>query len=437
MKVLEQTQPCASLSLEKWLRRQERIHFPMVEMGLERCREVAGRLGLLEPGYQVVTVAGTNGKGSCVAMLESVLRSAGYTTGAYYSPHLLRYNERIRIHSREVSDAALCTAFQKIEAARGDIELTYFEFGTLAAFYLFREAAVQITVLEVGLGGRLDAVNLLDPDVALVTSIDLDHQRWLGADRESISREKAGIFRAGRPAVCSDPEPPEGLLRRASELGAPLSLPGKDYRLKNGGGAWDWYGPDAACYQELPHPDQRNSCQLQNVGGVLMALHLLRDCFPVREQDLRDGLSKVRFPGRFQVLPGPRCYILDVAHNRQAAQQLRRNLEALPRSGAQHFLVGMLADKDYVSVLEILAPLADSCHLVDLPAPRGASATRLAAALGDLDVSGLRTHCHPDVARGLGVLRRESRDGDRIVVCGSFLTVGEALNCLGAQESGW
>ena len=422
------------LSLKEWLIRQEGLHFPMVGLGLQRCREVAARLGLLDPQYRIITVAGTNGKGSSVAMLESVLRRADYATGAYYSPHLLRYNERIRINGLEAGEAELCDAFQRIDEARGATRLTYFEFGTLAAFYLFREAAVQVGILEVGLGGRLDAVNLLDPDLALVTSIDLDHQRWLGADRTQISLEKAGIFRNGRAAVCSDADPPGALLRRASEMGVTLSLFSKDYHVGNGGDSWDWHGPDNTHHLELPQPDPMNLCQLQNAGGVLMALHCLRDCLPVEEQALRKGLAEVRFPGRFQVLPGRPCYILDVAHNQQAARQLRRNLESLPRVVPQHFLIGMLADKDYASVLRILAPLAASLHLVDLPPPRGAPAAWLATALGDMGARLPRTHCYPDIDQALASLRREAREGDRIVICGSFLTVGGAMKHLGAVE---
>jgi len=263
-------------TLQEWLAWQEGLHFTSIELGLDRCMLVAKRMGLLHPSHAVISVAGTNGKGSSVSMLRGILNNAGYNTGSYTSPHLIRYNERICINGEEVSDELLCASFERIDRARGDVSLTYFEFGTLAAFDIFQRAGVDIAVLEVGLGGRLDAVNCLDADAALITTIDLDHQNWLGPDRESIGREKAGIMRSTAPAVCSDPNPPATILEHAAQLGTSLYMPGRDYEHHVTGNSWVWQSGKIHL-GNLPQPSLYNPEQMANAAGVLMTLTLLSD----------------------------------------------------------------------------------------------------------------------------------------------------------------
>ena len=315
--------------LEKWLKWQESLHFTAIELGLERCRRVANNMGLLKPAYNVISVAGTNGKGSSITMLDKILRNAGYSVGRYTSPHLLRYNERICINGEEVADSELCESFDRIDRARGDISLTYFEFGTLTALDLFRQHNVDLAVLEVGLGGRLDAVNVLDADVALITSIDIDHQQWLGDNRESIAREKAGIFRNKAPAICSDPKPPQSLLDCADALGTPLSVLGRDFKLSMNHSFWSWNSDDVSL-QKLPRPMQFCDFQLENAAGVLMVLEKIKNDYPVSIEHIKDGLSSFRLNGRMQFIPGRIPKILDVAHNSESVKVLVKNLRRIP-----------------------------------------------------------------------------------------------------------
>lgn len=418
-------------TLDEWLKWQESLHTTEIELGLERCRQVADRLGLLEPPYTVISVAGTNGKGSSVGMLDSILRKSGYRVGCYTSPHLIRYNERIHIDGEEASDAALCRAFERINDARGDISLTYFEFGTLAALELCREAGVDIAVLEVGLGGRLDAVNVLDADCALVTAIDLDHQNYLGDTRELIAVEKAGIYRPGRPAVCSDPQPPASLPDYARRIGAQLSVYGQDFYCERHDVSWDWYaGSDS--WTGLPYPDPFNSCQIQNATGVLMVLHHLRTRFPVSADAVRQGLVGFRLNGRFQVLPGEFQYVLDVAHNAHAARMLLDNLRQLPCTGRTHVIIGMLRDKDRRGVFKVLNEVADSWHTISLTNSRGTAAAVLTQELETLD-TGKPISSHNDMAAALAAVRTQAAATDRILITGSFLTVGAALRLLEAK----
>ena len=283
--------------LDKWLEWQESLHFTAIELGLERCKRVADNMGLLKPSYNVISVAGTNGKGSSVTLLDKILRNAGHKVGRYTSPHLLKYNERICINGEEVSDTELCESFDRIDRARGDISLTYFEFGTLAALDIFRQHDVELALLEVGLGGRLDAVNVLDADVALITSIDIDHQQWLGDNRESIAREKAGIFRNKAIAVCSDPNPPQSLIDCANALGTPLSVAGSDYQYFSNEDSWSWQANDLSL-KELPRPMQYCDFQLQHAAGVLMVLNKIQSEYPVSEEDIAQGLNSFRVDGR-------------------------------------------------------------------------------------------------------------------------------------------
>ncbi|MBI2993344.1 MAG: bifunctional tetrahydrofolate synthase/dihydrofolate synthase [Gammaproteobacteria bacterium] len=416
-------------SLDDWLDWQERLHFTAIELGLDRCREVAQRMGLLRPEFTVVSIAGTNGKGSSAAMLDLILRQAGYRVGRYTSPHLLRYNERICIGGAEIDDDALCRAFERVDRARGEVSLTYFEFGTLAALEIFRSAGIDLAVLEVGLGGRLDAVNMIDPDVALVTTVDLDHERWLGFDRDSIGREKAGIYRAGRPAICADPDPPRSVAESAGAVGAQHYQLHRDFTFESHAETWDWRSGESVM-ADLPRPSANHRLQVQNAAGILMVLRHLPPLFQVNCDAICAGLVEFRLPGRFQIVPGVVPHIFDVAHNRQAAEVLALNLAALPCKGETHMVIGMLKDKNHQAVLSALAGSADTWHLVSLDGERGAGSRQLAEALAHVGHRGTARAFEtvPDAMKAVGSL---AAPGDRIVVTGSFVTVGAAMRSLG------
>lgn len=411
-------------TLDEWLRWQESLHPSAIDLGLERPGQVLAQMGLSKPAPIVITVAGTNGKGSSVAILESILLAAGYRIGCYTSPHLLRYNERIRIDGAEVSDEALCESFERIDQVRGDISLTYFEFGTLAAFDLFARAELDVAVLEVGLGGRLDAVNLIDADVALITAIDLDHASWLGSDRESIAREKAGIMRQGLPAVCSDPNPPQSLLDYATEIGAPLHCLGRDYAFSKTAEGWQWQSGEEPPLA-LPLPSLRGEFQLQNAAGVLMALHLLHGRLPLAPQQLRQGLLNVQLAGRFELTHGDVVEIADVAHNLQSATVLAENLRQMPVEGRTLAVVAMLGDKDQAAVIAAMTPVVDAWYVAGLDVPRGGDAATLVAVVET--ATGLVPQRFVTVADALQQARAEAHKGDRIVIFGSFYTVAERL----------
>jgi dihydrofolate synthase/folylpolyglutamate synthase len=406
-------------SLADWLGHIERQHPKAIALGLERVREV---LGILKPalGCPVITVGGTNGKGSTCAMLEAILRAGGYRTGLYTSPHLLRYNERVRIAGVEATDEALVASFEAVEAARGGVPLTYFEYGTLGALWLFARERLDALVLEVGLGGRLDAVNAVDPDCAVLTSVGIDHVDFLGDTREAIGREKAGIFRAGRPAVVADPDPPASVLATDARL---LRI-GRDFGYVNRGTQWTWWGPSGR-RSGLAHPALRGTIQLRNASAALAALDCLRERIPVAAQDVRRGLAEVTVPGRFQVLPGRPQVILDVAHNPEAAAVLAENLGAGGFAPETIAVLGMLKDKDVAGVVRAVAPRFTRWHLATLPGPRGASAAELAAALAAENVRAPRSE-HPSVAAALAAAKSEAAENDKIVVFGSFLTVASA-----------
>jgi dihydrofolate synthase/folylpolyglutamate synthase len=371
----------------------------------------------------VITVGGTNGKGSTCAMLESILRAAGYRTGLYSSPHLVRYNERVRLSGTEAEDRLLCEGFEAVEAARGNTPLTYFEFGTLAAFWAFQEAKIEAAVLEVGLGGRLDAVNAVDADCAVLTSVGIDHVDYLGSDRESIGREKAGIFRPGKPAVIADPDPPRSVL----EGNSTRLLLGKDFGYAAGQGQWDYWGP-AGKRAGLAYPALRGAIQLRNASAALCALDALG--LPIAMQEIRRGLAEVSLPGRFQVLPGRPQIVLDVAHNPQAARTLAENLSASGFAPETWAVCGMLKDKDIAGVLRELAPRVTRWHLATLSGPRGASADELAVHLEKNHASKFATP-----AEALAAALSAASENDKIVVFGSFLTVGEAMTWLKGRTS--
>ncbi len=408
-------------TLQDWLNWQETLHPVAIELGLERVGRVADRLQCRNPARVVISVAGTNGKGSSVAMLEAILLRAGYRVGCYTSPHLLRYNERIRLAGEEVTDQALCDAFARVDAAREEESLTYFEFGTLAALDLMRREHLDVALLEAGLGGRLDAVNIIDADAALVTSIGIDHTDWLGADRASIAREKAGILRAACPAVCGDADPPRSLREVAERTGADLRVLGQDFSLVEAARGWHWQGGHSR-YRDLPRPALPGSHQLANAAAVLMLLDLLGERLPVTEKSVRAGLQWIQLAGRVQRLPGRVEQVLDVSHNAQAAQALVDALRRLPLAGRTHAVLGMMRDKDIEAFARVLDPLVSCWYPVGLAVERALPVEQLSARLAAI-AGAERVHACPTVTAAAGRLDSAARPGDRVLVCGSFFTV--------------
>ena len=410
-------------SLAGWLEYIEQQHPLPIALGLDRVREVLSALKI-KISCPVLTVGGTNGKGSTCAMLEAILNSAGYRTGLYSSPHLVRYNERVRVAGREAEDGALCEAFAAVERARGTVPLTYFEFGTLAAFFLFSGENIEALILEVGLGGRLDAVNVLDADCAVLTSVGIDHVEFLGDSREAIGREKAGIFRAGRPAVIADPRPPESVLAGIQRVGALPILLGRDFGYANQGTQWSYWGP-AGKRSGLAHPALRGGVQLRNASAAIAALDTLRQRLPIAAKDVRRALAEVNLPGRFQVLPGRPQVVLDVAHNPEAAAVLAANLGDSGFSPETIAVFGMLRDKDIAGVMRAVAPRITRWHLATLPGPRGADARLLSSIFLELKIQAPAVE-HDSVAEALAAAKAEAAEDDKIVVFGSFLTVAGA-----------
>ncbi len=395
-------------------------------MGLDRVREVGARLPIAI-ACPVVTVGGTNGKGSTCAMLDAIMLRAGHRTGLYTSPHLLRYNERVRIDGVPLGGDELVAAFNAVEDARDDTPLTYFEYGTLAALWLFARARLDVLVLEVGLGGRLDAVNVVDANVAVVTSIDIDHVDYLGDTREQIGREKAGIFRAGRPAVCADRDPPSSLVEHAQGIGAPLFLIGRDFDcVVESQTQWRFTGPAGSRYG-LPMPALRGRYQLSNAATALAVVDLLRERLVIPAFAIREGLAAVELAGRFQVLPGKPTIVLDVAHNPQAARALAATLGDMGFHPRTHAVVGMFGDKDIAGVVSALKCRVDRWHTAPLPGPRGASAARIREVLIRAGVPPQDVLPHDDVDVAFAAAREDADEADRIVVFGSFLTVAAAL----------
>ena len=419
-------------TLSDWLAWIETLHPRTIELGLDRVHAVLDNMGLRRPGFAAITVTGTNGKGSVTAMCEAILRRAGYRVGAYTSPHLIAYNERIHVDGRTATDAELCAAFERIEAARGTVPLTYFEFGTLAAFDIFQAARIDIAVLEVGMGGRLDAVNAIDGDVAIVTSVDIDHTAWLGDTRAAIGREKAGIFRRDRPAVCGDPDPPRVIAAEAARIGARLLQVNRDFSIERGATAWNWRQRERL-RAGLPYPALRGDYQIYNAACALTALETLAERFPVTQADIRAGLLSAVIPGRFQVLPGRPVRVLDVAHNPQAARSLAATLKQQGGTGRTLAVFGMLRDKDVVSVIGPLSGVVDRWYPATLHVPRGATAAQLiealAAAGADAPARGF-----DDVHQAYAAARADAAEADRIVVFGSFHTVGDILAALSKAQ---
>jgi len=431
-------------TLAEWLALQESVHPLSIDMGLERVAGVARALRLQRPASAVLTVGGTNGKGSVAAHLEALLRAHGARTGLFTSPHLLRYNERIRIGGAEVEDGALVGAFERIEAARGPTTLTFFEYNTLAALYLFAAAQVDVAVLEVGLGGRLDATNLVDADVAVLASVGFDHREYLGDSLERIGAEKAGIFRAGRPAVLGTPEMPASVTSAIEACGARALIAGRDFRWRVHSGGWDYLGLGAQL-AALPPSSLAGAIQYRNAATALAALEALLQGAPLGHGVARAraalaplsaarvaaALREVHLPGRFEIVPGAIEWILDIAHNEPAARVLAAQLRerALPGPGGRTWaVIGVLQDKDAAAIGRELAAVIDHWIVCALGGPRGQSAAALAARLG----------CAPDrcelaasVPAGCELARAQSKPGDRVVVCGSLHTVGPAREWLG------
>ena len=408
------------------------MHPVAIDMGLERVATVGARLDL-RFDCPVITVGGTNGKGSTCAMLESMLMQGSYRVGLYTSPHILDFNERARIDGHSVSDAVFCDAFAAVEAVRGDVSLTYFEFTTLAILKLFADAKLDAVILEVGLGGRLDAVNIIDPDVAIVTSVDLDHQQYLGDTREKIGFEKAGIFRPQRAAICGDPSPPQSLVEHANAIGTDLWLFGRDFNYSGDRQQWS-YGGRAVRRHALAYPSLRGANQLLNASAALAALEVLRDRLPLGAQEIRAGLVLVELPGRFQVLPGRPAVILDVAHNPHAAATLAQNLDQMGFFPYTYAVFGAMSDKDVSCILSHLKDKIDHWYFCDLPLPRAASAESLASALSDAgfvagkDAGGERSvQCFGTPAEAYAAARDRVGENDRIIVFGSFLTVAGVM----------
>ncbi|MEJ2685680.1 MAG: bifunctional tetrahydrofolate synthase/dihydrofolate synthase [Gammaproteobacteria bacterium] len=412
-------------SLNQWLRWQETLHPEAIELGLGRLAAVARPLGLHTVAHGIVTVAGTNGKGSSVALIEAMLRSAGYRVGAYTSPHLSRYNERVRVDGVEASDQALCEAFAAVDAVRRDTTLSYFEFGTLAAMDIFRRERVDIAVLEVGLGGRLDAVNLWDADVAMVTGVDIDHVEWLGSDREAIGREKAGVFRPGHPAICAEREPPASLRAYAERIAARWMGVGEHFDFLAGEQGWTWWNRDTR-WEQLPLPALAGDYQLANAAGAVAVTRALGKGYTVSRDAVANGLRTAVLPARLQVVPGEVERVLDVGHNPQAARALAGVLAQRPCQGRTLAVFGMLADKDVEGVVGAMGTLVDHWYLGGLEGPRGLNVRTLQERAVAV-LSGTPCHADASVAQAYRRACADAQAGDRVVVFGSFHTVAEVL----------
>jgi dihydrofolate synthase / folylpolyglutamate synthase len=423
-------------TLDAWLAHCERLHPKSIDMTLARTLAVRDALGLRFE-CPVITVAGTNGKGSTCAMLESILLAAGYRVGLYIKPHLVHFEERCRIGGRPVNAIELLPHFEAVEAARGKPTLTYFEFTTLAILRCLASAPLDVVILEVGLGGRLDAVNAIDTDCAVITSIDLDHTEYLGPDRESIGREKAHVMRAGKPAIVSDPMPPASIEAHARAVGADLWLAGRDFNHSGDRQQWAWAGRGKRLHG-LAYPALRGANQLINAAGVLAALQALYERLSVPAQAVRQGLATVELPGRFQIVPGQPTLVLDVAHNPHSVAALALNLDAMGFYPRTHAVFGAMHDKDLDGVVQRLAALVDAWYCTDLPLPRAASAQALAEHVRAALPSQQRVTTHPNPSAALSAALGAADPADRILVFGSFLTVGgvlkEGLPRLGAKH---
>jgi len=421
-------------SLTEWLAHLENLH-PKgqggIELGLDRVSRVKAELRQTQH-CPLIVVGGTNGKGSTCAYLEAIYTHAGYRVGCYTSPHLLDYKERVRVDREFIDDASLCRAFAKVEVAcqsAGKVALTYFEFGTLAAWEVFAACQVEVIILEVGLGGRLDAVNVYDADCAVVTGIALDHTDWLGSTREAIGFEKAGIYRSGKPALCADPKPPQSLLSHAAAIGADLQLIGRDYGAIENEGAWTFRGRRDQRLEGLPGPCLHGVGQMGNAATVLAAIDVLKAQRPVPLEAIQRGLTDVALPGRFQIVPGRPVVVLDVAHNPQAVAGLAASLDTMGGFARTFAVVGMLADKDISGALATLVGKIDVWLLARLDVPRGAAAETLATAVNEGRLGG-KVECFASPTEAWSHAAKLAGEDDRILVFGSFYTVAAVMRAL-------
>jgi dihydrofolate synthase/folylpolyglutamate synthase len=422
-------------TLADWLSYLESLHPKTIALGLERVAQVKQRLNL-QSDFPIIVVGGTNGKGSVCAMLESILHASGYRVGCYTSPHLLHYNERVRIAKQQASDAELCASFAQIEQVRGaafsgtsEVPLTYFEFGTLAAMQCFIEHKVGVAILEVGLGGRLDAVNVFDNDCAVIASVDIDHTDYLGDTREQIGFEKAGIFRSGKVAICSDADVPIAMAEHAKKIGAQLWRIGSEFSFTPHQGQWD-YRSKLGMRSALPYPALRGAFQLNNASAALAALDVLKEQLPVSMEAVRRGLGEVQLAGRFQCVPGKPTLILDVAHNPHAARSLAQNLAGLPPCPHTYAVFAMLKDKDMAGVVAALDPHIDTWLTAGIDTPRGATAGEMEYAVHKCRVRGEIKICK-NISDALRYAYNAAGENDRIVAFGSFYTVAEVMAAKG------
>ncbi len=416
-------------SLQDWLNWQEGLHPRVIDLGLERASGIFKRLNPNNVKPPTITVAGTNGKGSCIAYLETIYRAQGYKVGAYTSPHILRYNERIKIDGQPLEDAQICAAFERIDAVRDHTTLSYFEFGTLAALDIFWRSQVDVQLLEVGLGGRLDAVNIIDADVAMITSICIDHVDWLGETREAIGQEKAGIFRAGVPAVIGDSHPPQSIFAVAKDKNTPLLCIGDDFNYRKSGDNWEWQCGSQQL-KHLPLPALKGEHQFRNAASVLTAINVMSDCLPVSEEAIRQGLEGVRLNGRFQLIEGEVPVLLDVGHNPQAVSTLLEFLQQYYQGVKIHAVFAMMQDKDINGVIRIIKPIVSSWYIAPLSNLRAASEDAVRSCFKDNGVDNVRGG-FANFSEAFDSARQQAAPSDLIVVFGSFFLVSEYMeNCL-------
>lgn len=413
-------------SLKDWLAWQESLHPLTIDLGLERVAQVFYALNPDGVKPLTITVAGTNGKGSCIAYLEAIYRAQGYRVGAYTSPHILKYNERIKIDGNPVSDDLICEAFTRIESVRGDTSLSYFEFGTLAALDIFRRSDLDIQLLEVGLGGRLDAVNIVDPDVALISSIGIDHVYWLGDTREAIGREKAGIFRTAIPAIVSDPEPPASLIQTAIDKNARLYCIGKDFGYKKQASSWDWFSVNRQISQ-IPEPGLKGEHQYRNASAVILAVNLLAERLPVSVAAINQGLQNVRLKGRFQLIEGDIPVLLDVGHNPEAVKTLVDFLTSTFPGRRIHAVFSMMKDKDIAGVLEIMKPVIYDWFFAPLSNSRAATEAIMRDFFSQSSLSNV-SFGFTGFAEAYNAALNQAQPGDLLLVFGSFFLVSDCLN---------
>jgi len=413
-------------SLPEWLAYLETLHPQEIELGLDRVREVFQRQSLPPLARNTIVVAGTNGKGSTIAMLESILLSAGYSVGSYTSPHLNYYNERVRIGGIDMDDSSLCRAFSRVEYARAGTSLSYFEFGTLAAFDIFSRHKLDIVLLEVGLGGRLDAVNIVDADISVITNIDIDHEEWLGSDREIIGAEKAGVMRAQHITVFGDSDVPQSVRDKAKEQNVQLRILGEDFDFQRDASAWQWTSNTGLVIDSLPKPALAGECQFSNAAMVIDVLQQLA-LFPVDSFDIAEGLEKTQCRGRYEAAEDGSGCIFDVAHNPASAEALAKTLAASPVDGVTRMVFGAMADKDIEAIVLALTGLVDHWFLAAPAIPRAAEPAMLEMVCISTGIAKNRLRQFDSVAIATEQAIRDSAGNDRVVVCGSFYTVAEAM----------